>query len=87
MSRFYELMTTGLTCGEALRQAQLWLRDLTGAGLKAYLTDHPAIGAVRPPVAEIAGSQPDQRFYAEPVSWAPYVVIGNDEIRIGGSGA
>jgi CHAT domain-containing protein/tetratricopeptide (TPR) repeat protein len=80
MSRFYQLMAGGLTCGEALRQAQLWLRDLDGAGLHAYLMANPGIAAVRPHLAEIAESRPDQRFYADPVSWAPYVVIGDATI-------
>jgi CHAT domain-containing protein len=80
MSRFYEFLATGLTCGKALGQAQLWLRYLDGAGLHAYLAANPGIAAVRPHLAELAESQPDQRFYADPVSWAPYVVIGDATI-------
>jgi len=78
MSRFYELFAgDGQSPGEALRQAQRWLRDLDGRGLHDYLTAHPGLAAVRPELPALAASRPDRRFYTDPVSWSPYVVIGD----------
>jgi CHAT domain-containing protein len=78
MSRFYELLAGhGLPADEALRQAQRWLRDLDGRRLHQYLTADPGLAAVRPGLAALAESRPDQRFYTDPVSWSPYVVIGD----------
>jgi CHAT domain-containing protein len=78
MSRFYELLAgDGLPAGEAMRHAQRWLRDLDGRGLHEYLTANPGLAAVRPGLAALAESRPDQRFYTDPVSWSPYVVIGD----------
>ena len=77
MSRFYELLIgKGLTADEALRRAQRWLRDLDGRSLLEFLKSQPGLAAVRPSLASLAASQPDQRFYADPVSWSPHVVIG-----------
>jgi CHAT domain-containing protein len=78
MSRFYELLAgDGLPAGQAMRHAQRWLRDLDGRGLCDYLTANPGLAAVRPGLAALAQSRPDQRFYTDPVSWSPYVVIGD----------
>lgn len=46
MARLYtEMIERGLRPPEALRQAQLWLRDLTDPELDAYLADHPSLAA------------------------------------------
>ncbi len=77
MSRFYELLIgEGLAADEALRRAQRWLRDLDGRGLLEHLDSQPSLAAIRPGLASLAASLPDQQFYADPVSWSPYVVIG-----------
>lgn len=54
MSRFYEVFLAGKGSGEwtpdpasALRQAQLWLRDLTDTEEQAYLATRPALRAHR----------------------------------------
>jgi CHAT domain-containing protein len=81
MSRFYELLIgEGLAADEALRRAQRWLRDLDGRSLAEHLESRPGLAAVRPGLASLAASQPDQQFYADPVSWSPYVVIGAVEL-------
>ena len=78
MSRFYELLASqALPADEALRQAQRWLRDLDGRQLHAYLAANPSLAAVRPGLAALAETRPDQLFYADPASWSPYVVIGD----------
>lgn len=78
MSRFYELLAGhDLPADEALRQAQRWLRGLDGRALHAYLAASPGLTAARPGLAALAESRPDQRFYTDPVSWAPYVLIGD----------
>jgi CHAT domain-containing protein/tetratricopeptide (TPR) repeat protein len=80
MSRFYELTTRdGHPPHEALRRAQLWLRDLDGAGLLAHLESHPDLASVAPNLISLAASAALQRIFADPVSWAPYVVIGAAE--------
>lgn len=81
MSRFYELLVSHrLSVGEALRQAQRWLRDLNGRELHAYLIENPRFATVRPWLATLAKSRPDQRFYADPVSWSPYIVVGDAQL-------
>lgn len=76
-SRFYELLVRdSLAPDEALRHAQLWLRDLDGAGLLAHLRNHPDLDEAGPHLAPLARAAAGQRFYADPVTWAPYVVIG-----------
>ena len=99
MTRFYELLLQGegeergLPPPEALRRAQRWLRDLTNAGLEAYLARHEAIARARResvrrmPSALIgellirayAAVDPQAQPYVEPYYWAPFTFHGAEE--------
>lgn len=71
LSRFYELWRTGdLDPPEALRQAQLWLRDSNGPALAPYLeSSHPEL-------AQKLAQEPDQRPFAHPFYWAAFTYVG-----------
>jgi CHAT domain-containing protein len=71
LSRFYQLWRTdGLEPPEALRQAQLWLRDSTGPELAPYLqASHPELAAQLQQAA-------NQRPFAHPFHWAAFTYVG-----------
>lgn len=76
LSRFYDLWrsqnpdATPLEPPEALRQAQLWLRDSTGPELAPYLqTSHPEL------VAKLEQAK-DKRPFAHPFHWAAFTYTG-----------
>lgn len=79
MSRFYEEMADGSAPNEALRAAQLWLRDLTPEAEAAHVA---ARGPLRGYTAPHNRSGDDgicrtvTAPYASPVFWAPFVVSG-----------
>lgn len=91
MARFYELHLRGY--GEsplppmcALRQAQLWLRDVSAQGLLKLFReqrdarergepalDSPTIAAA---LSRFALEEPESRPFADPYYWAPFVFVG-----------
>ena len=87
MVRAYdEIRRNGRRPPEALRRAQLWLRDLTVAEEEAFLERHPALAAEFRRRAA-AGDAPGRRDaarthkgavrpYAHPDLWAPFVAVG-----------
>jgi CHAT domain-containing protein/tetratricopeptide (TPR) repeat protein len=90
MTRLYaEMIEGGLRPPEALRRAQLWLRDLTDAELDAYLDDHPSLQAEfarrevagdragrRAVVGQRRSAESAERPFADPDYWAPFIAIG-----------
>ena len=83
MTRFYEEMfANGLEPPDALRSAQLWLRDLDAQGKVDFLDAHPLIGAEirrreggkRRGCARGAGVA--GRPYSHPDCWAPFIAVG-----------
>jgi hypothetical protein len=90
MVRFYELLLQDkLAPPEALRRAQCWLRDATNADLDAYLSHHEAFALARQQQAErmplsavhtllgpVLKGDPNERPYAHPYYWAPFVFYG-----------
>jgi CHAT domain-containing protein len=83
MTRFYEVMfAEHLRPPEALRVAQLWLRDLTPEAEAEYLSRHQALAAnifERRARGEAIGQpidDPADRRYASPIFWAPFVALG-----------
>jgi CHAT domain-containing protein len=84
MTRLYDLMITRrLRPPEALRAAQLWMRDLDSREEREFLCAHPAlaheIGSRRArgerigaPIETVHGTG---RF-SDPIYWAPFVAIG-----------
>ena len=96
VTRTYEYMLQErLSPPQAVRQAQVWLRDLTNADLEAYLTHHEAIARARLEsgrrmpftlleellVKVITTGDPQARPYADPYFWAPFTFTGAGEVR------
>jgi len=84
MTRLYDLMITQrLRPPEALRAAQLWMRDLDATGEQEFLCAHPALArdiGSRRALGELIGAPVEAldatgRF-SDPVYWAPFVAIG-----------
>jgi CHAT domain-containing protein len=85
MARFYELWKQdGLEPPQALRQAQLWIRDTTNGEKTKYLqTFLPTSDTTRPP-ARIADTlykhtlfaRPDENDFAHPFYWAAFTYTG-----------
>ncbi|HEY6730769.1 MAG TPA: CHAT domain-containing protein [Solirubrobacterales bacterium] len=90
MTRLYaEMIEGGMRPPEALRRAQLWLRDLTDPELDAFLEDHPSLAAEferRAAAGDRAGRRAVaaqrrsggslERPFADPDYWAPFIAIG-----------
>jgi CHAT domain-containing protein len=71
LSRFYQLWRTdGLEPPEALRQAQIWLRDSIGPELAPYLQ------ASHPELAARLQQATNQRPFAHPFHWAAFTYVG-----------
>ncbi|MEW2400287.1 CHAT domain-containing protein [Streptomyces sp. NPDC046862] len=77
MSRFYEELTgdAGHEPAEALRHAQLWLRDATLTELTAYQSNRPGAAAAARRW-RLLGYGPEDRPCASPHFWAAYTVVG-----------
>lgn len=88
MTRLYdEMFSRNRRPPEALRRAQLWLRDLTRACEAQFLEGHPALEAEfrrRSALGERPGHRGtdarmatgEERPYAHPVFWAPFIAVG-----------
>jgi len=86
MERFYQLyLEDGLVLPEALRQAQLWLRDVTAVELAdRFYEEQLAILSNRMTMDEasqywnlFAGYEKGERPFAHPVYWAPFTFTGS----------
>jgi CHAT domain-containing protein len=74
MARFYEgWMGEGLEPPEALRQAQIWVRDTTNGEKKAYLQAN--LGDDGLPESS-AWLSPDENDFAHPFYWAAFTYTG-----------
>ena len=72
MRRFYvELLSGGHSPAEALRRAQLWLRDATVAELSSYGSSPADARRWR-----LLGADSEDRLYENPYFWAGYFLIG-----------
>jgi CHAT domain-containing protein len=85
MVRFYDLWRgDDLSPAEALRQAQIWLRDTTNAQKADYFgTELPELEGTRMPV-DLANTlfraaalrEPEERAFAHPFHWAAFAFTG-----------
>jgi CHAT domain-containing protein len=74
MTRFYnELMDNELPPPEALRRAQLWLRDLDAEAEATFLKSHPDLEAE---YLRRGSGAPIEHPYAHEEFWAPFIAIG-----------
>jgi CHAT domain-containing protein len=84
MTRLYDLMITQrLRPPEALRAAQLWMRDLDAREEQEFLRAHPALArdiGSRRALGERIGAPMETidatGKFSDPVYWAPFVAIG-----------
>ncbi len=81
MTHFYELHcpdpgAAALPADQALCHAAVWLRDLDGRSLDAYLARHPKLAAKAVAARALARRYPDRRAFDAFLFWAPYVCMG-----------
>jgi CHAT domain-containing protein len=88
VTRFYEELFNGSQPAQALRRAQLWLRDLTETEEAVFLAAHPepekefqrrADQGRWPDLRSRTASQtpePNAKPYAKPEFWAAFVLAG-----------
>jgi CHAT domain-containing protein/tetratricopeptide (TPR) repeat protein len=84
MKRFYQLhLRDGLDLPEALRQAQLWLRDVTASELAQRFADEALVSSTHTPIeiaseylSRFATQEPSQRPFAHPFYWAAFTFSG-----------
>ncbi|GAB4191010.1 MAG: hypothetical protein OHK0022_04340 [Roseiflexaceae bacterium] len=83
MERFYQGLSGGVAPAAALRDAQVAVRDLSGAELAETLTRwHNAGGelaALSDSFPVIAADQHETQPFADPQYWAPFMLIGKAE--------
>jgi CHAT domain-containing protein/TPR repeat protein len=83
-SRFYDLHLgedTRLPPRRALREAQLWLRNLTGEEEDRYVSAHPSLlirqqELKRSDPLVTRGARIGTKPYSSPTYWAPFVIYG-----------
>jgi len=81
MIRFYQNLEKGLTVTLALNQAQLWLRDITKAELKAWSAANPF--PLNPTIWQnirrrLSKLQDNQKPFQDPFYWAAFCAIGGE---------
>jgi CHAT domain-containing protein len=79
MIRFYQNLQSIHSVALALNQAQLWLRDITKAELKAWITDNslPLDPTLRQKLnKKLHNLQDDQKPFQDPFHWAAFCAIG-----------
>ena len=80
MERFYTDLQQGRLPATALRDAQVFVRQLTGreagAIVKHWQTESPEDAEVLEEIAQLLLQQPHTQPFAEPFYWAPFMLIG-----------
>jgi CHAT domain-containing protein len=88
MGKAYELLRAGKSKAEALREAQLWLRDLTAAQAQAAAAGQPtrevaltemtrlALAQLLPVQRRFALMDDTERPFAHPYFWAAFQCVG-----------
>jgi CHAT domain-containing protein/tetratricopeptide (TPR) repeat protein len=80
MDRFYADLRRGQPPAAALRDAQAALSTMTGRDLVATLdrwrAEDPQFVAALGELPEITDDQLDERLYADPTWWAPFLLVG-----------
>jgi CHAT domain-containing protein len=80
MERFYRALLAGAPPAAALRDAQVAVREMTGAELAATLgrwrAEHPELADDLGELPEVPPEHHATRIYADPFFWAPFMLIG-----------
>jgi CHAT domain-containing protein/tetratricopeptide (TPR) repeat protein len=83
MDHFYEGLKQGQAPAAALRDAQVAAREMTGRGLLAALdrwrSADPALVAALGELPEVPDDALDAPIYADPLYWAPFMLIGRGD--------
>jgi CHAT domain-containing protein len=74
MERFYREIQAGMSLAQALKRAQLHLKNLTRQEALAVLTHLP-----NSRVGTSLAEEDKQRIFADPYYWAPFVLVGGRE--------
>jgi CHAT domain-containing protein/tetratricopeptide (TPR) repeat protein len=74
MERFYREIQAGMSLAQALKRAQLHLKNLTRQEALAVLTHLP-----NDRVGTSLAEEDKQRIFADPYYWAPFVLVGGRE--------
>lgn len=74
MERFYREIQAGMSLAQALKRAQLHLKNLTRQEALAILTHLP-----NDRVGTSLAEEDKQRIFADPYYWAPFVLVGGRE--------
>jgi CHAT domain-containing protein len=76
MTRFYEVLAAGGEPASALRDAQLWLRDLTRKDRRAFLKQHAGLRRELRSGRLDRRSLPSRRPYQSAEYWAAFTLSG-----------
>jgi CHAT domain-containing protein/tetratricopeptide (TPR) repeat protein len=80
MERFYTQLRQGAPAAAALRDAQIAVREMTGrdalATILRWRREHPEDEAVLKDAAALYLKQLDDKPFASPFCWAPFMLIG-----------
>lgn len=80
MERLYTDLDAGRPVAAALRDAQIFVRQLTGRVattlVERWRDESPADAEMLAQVALLLAEQPDAQPFADPVHWAPFMLIG-----------
>ncbi|HEX6291498.1 MAG TPA: CHAT domain-containing protein [Herpetosiphonaceae bacterium] len=83
MERFYTDLRRGRSAAAALRDAQVAVRELTGHELAAtverWCTENAEYTTMLEEIKGIAQQSGDERLYADPFYWAPFMLIGRPD--------
>jgi len=74
MERFYREIQAGMSLAQALKRAQLHLKNLTRQEALAILTHFP-----HDSVGTSLAEEDEERIFADPYYWAPFVLVGGCE--------
>jgi CHAT domain-containing protein len=83
MERFYSALRAGRAPAAALRDAQVAVRELTGRDLVATIerwrAENPDRIATLEDLPAQLQARYDERIYADPQYWAPFMLIGKPD--------
>ena len=75
MVKLYQEMRSGASLAQALKRAQLYLRDLPGEEALVHLKGGDVGDGQEGPVRALD----DERAFADPYYWAPFILVGDRE--------
>lgn len=83
---FYEQVQTGAEYATALKASQLYLKNLTRSQVISLLSEHQIVQSAQNHAAYtelFPGTHGDERIFADPKYWAPFILIGDPNLLMG----